>query len=146
MFWKETAFPRRSRTSSYNSSWHTMKTPFKAPNYRLSTQSKTLLRWTAGPPFPLFFFFLVFFWFFLQEKNGTRRIDQRQGYRRSTFHPSSPREKWGAVRIQQSRSYLQLMALKDAGAGWSPLRAACMAPLMRLKDSQNWEKNSWKMM
>lgn len=139
---KRAAVPRRSRTSSYNSSWHTMKTPFKAPNYRLSPQSKTLLRWTASPLFPFFFFFVFFSFFF--RKNSTRRIDQRQGYRRSTFHPSSPREKWGAVRIQQSRSYLQPMALKDAGAGWSPLWAACVVLLMRLKDSQNSAKTAGK--
>lgn len=99
---KSAAVPRPSRTSSHNSSWHTMKTPFKAPNYRLSPSVQNT--------------------FMLDCQSSTGRIDQRQGYGRSTFHPSSPREKREAGRTLPSCSY-------GSQGRWGWMKAA---PLMKL--------------
>lgn len=129
---KRAAVPRPSRTSSYNSSWHTMKTPFKAPITDFPLSPKHL--YAAPPILHILFFFLGGSLFFFR-KNGTRRIDQRQGYRRSTFHPSSPREKWGAVRIQQSQGRRSWMKPTASGLRGS-VNEAERQPEFRKKEAK----------
>lgn len=116
-----------------------MQTPFKAANYRLSSHSKTLLRWTASPPFPCF---VVFFWgVFLKEKShkANSLVSRLQ-----TKHISSVLTQGETRGCENTTEPLLPPTPGSQGrrAGRSPLRAACLAPLTRPNDGQNLKKKT----
>lgn len=143
MFWKEPQSPDKAEPPAIILLDIQWRLPPRPPITDFPLSPK---HFSAGLPvlhflFP-FFFGLFLCFVFLQEK---WQKANRWASRLETKHISSvfTQGEMRAVRIQQSPCYLQLMALKDARAGWSPLWATCVAPLMRLKDDQNselWEK------